>query len=82
MIEILWENACNALITETYDIEIHLNEDEEDENYDENCFIALNVQKLFTSVTIQRQELQSAAQYVQYVKQKLIVVGRENNYEN
>ena len=38
MKEILWENACNALIAETYDIEVHLNEDEEDENYDENCF--------------------------------------------
>lgn len=54
MEEILWENACNALIAETYDIEVHLNEDEEDENYDENCFYCLNVQRRFTNVTIQR----------------------------
>lgn len=38
MKEIPWENACRVLIAETYDIEIHFNEDEEDENYDENCF--------------------------------------------
>ena len=37
MVRVDWEFFMNHLINEGYDVDVHYNEDEDDENYDDNC---------------------------------------------
>lgn len=96
MIEIPWENACRVLIAETYDIEIHFNEDEEDENYDENCFYCpecgepiyecdypkIGASEFAVICPICDGEIDCLPKCLRDTIQKLNVDEKENNYEN
>lgn len=37
MFKVEWETLMNVIINSGYNTEVHFNEDEDDENYDDNC---------------------------------------------